>query len=161
MKVELIQSVSVREYNEKLIDEMPFNSVNRRNFLKMFTLGTAGVLIPTAFYSGNAEANPALFGFLIRMLSVLAGSWAVGEAISGDIVIGNQTKYTKSDNVKFELVKSEDMTEAWGKYASYEVPPYHRNTYRYGAAPDVKKGEYDLYARGPENYKNVNNIYIS
>jgi hypothetical protein len=160
MKVELIQSISVREYNEKLIDEMPFDSVSRRNFLKMFTLGAAGILVPTAFYSENAEANP-LVGFFIRMLSVLAGSWAVGEAMSGDIVIGNQTKYEKSDNVKFELVKSEDMSREWVAYEDYSVPPMHRNTYRYTGEGSSCAGNFNLRASCTENSKRVNNIYIS
>jgi hypothetical protein len=95
------------------------------------------------------------------MLSVLAGSWAVGEAMSGDIVIGNQTKYEKSDNVKFELVKSEDMSREWVAYEDYSVPPMHRNTYRYTGEGSSCAGNFNLRASCTENSKRVNNIYIS
>lgn len=161
MKVELIESIPVKEYNEKLIDETSFNGINRREFLKFFTVTTMGIFIPTSFYAKNANANPALLGFFIRMLGIISSSWAVGEAMSGDIVIGNQTKYEKSDNVKFELVKSEDMSKEWVEYADYSVPPMHRNTYRYTGQGASCPGDFALRAICTQNSKQINNIFVS
>ena len=151
MQIELVESIRLKDYNEKLIDEMPLNSIDRRNFLKLFTVSAAGLLIPTTFYAEQAKANPLVFGFILRYLFVTTVTLSVGSLITGELTIDNETSEETTDDVDLVLIKEEKLEDkkVIAKKKEYNVKPYTRNTYRYKIAKNIQHGKYKFHARGP------------
>lgn len=161
MKIELIKSISISEYNERLYYEELKNSKNelsRRLFLKYLTIGSAGILIPSMpskSYAVCPFPNPVCIA--VEALILAWRAFKLYSKLNGTITLINPSKITKTDNIHFELSNPKYLASR--AVAEYSVPPDGIHIYGYSDIDGSdKKGNFSLFAKNKTSEKSVHNI---
>ena len=171
MKIELIESISLKDLHEQYFDELASESnrdCSRRDFLKLFTVTTAGLIVPS-LYAQKTYGNPiAIAELTLAALTVIAEIIYKSEPVKGSIKIINNYFHEKEGKVNFRLVKSEPIDEdykyasniEWSELKKYVVPRRCVNTYEYETDSVEKEGRFKLTAACGKSYKSINNIIV-
>lgn len=137
MKIELINTIDLNDEFEKYYYTTEGgNKINRRDFLKFCTVGSAGLALPLAIPTQAEAFWPAL---LIRAIvpSLIAGaaSYASNSKTTGDIYLANDRSVHVNGDLNLALVNEWSYEEFSSKNTNYTVPPHKVQQYRFTNGP--------------------------
>lgn len=128
------KNLEQQQKDAERLEELEYNKsktiITRRKFMQYSALGAVGLGLGLS----TEKAEAGLFPLIPLGLFLLGTYLRAQQASKGDIIIVNENNTCKKDIIKLELISSEPIDSS-SVYANYNVPPLHRNRYRYKDGP--------------------------
>lgn len=136
MKIELVNTVDLNDEFEKYFyTKRNEKKINRRDFLKFCTIGSAGVVLPMTI-ADEAEAFwPLLIRAIIPSLVAGAAAYASNSNTTGDVYLANDKSVHVKGDLNLALINEWDFDEFSSKHTTYTVPPNKVQQYRFTNGP--------------------------
>ncbi len=139
MKIELVNTIDINEEFEKYYyTTKEKNKVNRREFLKFCTIGSAGVLLPMSMTNESHAFWPLLIRAIIPSLIAGATAYASNSSTTGDVYLANDRSINVKGDLNLALINEWDYDEFSSKHTSYTVPARKVQQYRFINGPTAR-----------------------